>query len=85
MRQGNVYRVYPTEEQKKALENHFGAVRFVYNRFLHIRKEAYEKQRISVNRAYLDNLLSEKKGGYFKEMYPWLKEVNSQSLQQDML
>jgi len=82
MRKGNLYRIYPTEEQQKALEQHFGACRFIYNRFLHIRQTMYEKFKISISRGYLDDLLSENKGGYFKELYPWLKDVNSQSLQQ---
>jgi putative transposase len=77
MRKGNVYRIYPTEEQKKALEQHFGACRFIYNRFLHIRQTMYDKFKISINRSYLDEQLPR-----YKEMYPWMKEVNSQSLQQ---
>ena len=77
MRKGNVYRIYPTEEQKDSLEKHFGACRFIYNRFLHIRKTMYDKFKISVNRNWLDKQLP-----MYKELYPWLEEVNSQSLQQ---
>jgi putative transposase len=82
MKRGNLYRIYPNKEQKILLEKHFGACRFIYNRFLNIRQTMYSKFRISINRSYLDNLLSDKKGGYLKELYPWLKEINSQSLQQ---
>jgi len=81
MKRGNLYRIYPNKEQKVLLEKHFGACRFVYNRFLSIRQTMYSKFRISINRSYLDDLLSEKKG-YLKELHPWLKEINSQSLQQ---
>jgi putative transposase len=77
MRKGNVYRIYPTEEQKKALEQHFGACRFIYNRFLNIRQTMYSKFKISISRTYLDGQLL-----MYKEMYPWLKDINSQSLQQ---
>jgi putative transposase len=77
MKKGNVYRIYPTEEQKDSLEKHFGACRFIYNRFLHIRKTMYDKFKISINRTYLDEQLP-----MYKELHPWLKDVNSQSLQQ---
>jgi putative transposase len=77
MKKGNVYRIYPTEEQKIMLEKHFGACRFIYNRFLHIRQTMYDKFKISINRTCLDEQLP-----IYKETYPWLKEVNSQSLQQ---
>jgi putative transposase len=77
MKKGNVYRIYPTEEQKIMLEKHFGACRFIYNRFLHIRQTMYDKFKISITRTCLDEQLP-----IYKETYPWLKEVNSQSLQQ---
>jgi putative transposase len=77
MRKGNVYRIYTTEEQKKALEQHFGACRFIYNRFLNIRQTMYSKFKISISKTYLDGQLL-----MYKEMYPWLKDINSQSLQQ---
>ena len=77
MRKGKIYRIYPTEVQKKVLEQHFGACRFIYNRFLNIRQTMYSKFKISINKNYLDEQLPR-----YKEMYPWLKEVNSQSLQQ---
>ena len=35
------YRLYPTEEQAEFLAHQFGAVRFVYNRFLANRKDEY--------------------------------------------
>lgn len=77
MRKGMLYRIYPNKEQQKALEQHFGACRFIYNKFLHIRETMYGKFKISISRTYLDEQLPR-----YKEMYPWLKEVNSQSLQQ---
>ena len=77
MKKGNLYRIYPNKEQKIMLENHFGSCRFIYNKFLHIRSTFYEKFKMSVSKTYLDEQLIR-----YKEIYPWLKEVNSQSLQQ---
>jgi len=77
MKRGNLYRIYPDKDQKVLLEKHFGSCRFVYNKFLHIRSVFYDKFKISISKVYLDEQLPR-----YKEMYPWLKEVNSQSLQQ---
>jgi putative transposase len=77
MRKGMLYRIYPNKEQQKALEQHFGACRFIYNKFLHIRETMYDKFKISIGKSYLDEQLP-----MYKEIYPWLKDVNSQSLQQ---
>ena len=72
-----LYRIYPNIKQQKALEQHFGACRFIHNKFLHIRETTYNKFKISIGKSYLDEQLP-----MYKEIYPWLKEVNSQSLQQ---
>ena len=39
------YRIYPTNEQKEQIAKKFGCCRFVYNRTLAYRKEAYEKEK----------------------------------------
>jgi putative transposase len=77
MKRGNLYRIYPNKEQKVLLEKHFGSCRFVYNEFLHIRSVFYDMFKMSISKVYLDEQLPR-----YKEMYLWLKEVNSQSLQQ---
>ena len=72
------YRIYPSETQAVLLAKHFGSCRFVFNRFLHTRKEQYAKDKTSLN--YYDNaaaLTELKKTADFE----WLKEVNSQCLQ----
>jgi putative transposase len=72
------FRIYPNSEQEILLVKHFGACRFVYNRFLNERKEKYLNERTLLN--YYDNaktLTDLKKDNY----YSWLKEINSQSLQ----
>jgi putative transposase len=77
MIQGNKYRIYPNKEQKVLLEKHIGCCRFVYNKLLHIKKTLYEKFRASISEFDLNTHIT-----VLKEIYPWLKEVNSQSLQQ---
>jgi putative transposase len=77
MLRGNRFRIYPKKDQKIILEKHFGSCRFIYNKFLHIRQRLYNKFKILVSKVYLDNHLL-----VFKDIYPWLGEVNSQSLQQ---
>lgn len=72
------FKIEPTNSQKELLAKHFGACRFVFNRFLHERKEKYLNEKTSLN--YYDNarVLTELKKN---ENFVWLKEINSQSLQ----
>jgi putative transposase len=73
------YRFYPTPEQVKNLDRTFGCVRYVFNRSLRYRQDAwYERQE---NISYLQNsaLLT----GWKKEPESlWLNEVSSVPLQQ---
>jgi len=72
------FRVFPTKKQEELLSKHFGHCRFVFNRFLHERKETYEKDKTSLNYYANAKSLTELK----REVdFAWLKEVNSQSLQ----
>lgn len=74
------YRLYPTEKQKEFLEKHFGSCRFVYNHFLALRRDAWQRNKQSISgfecKRQLKNLKTE---------FPWLKDVNSQSLQDVVL
>ena len=75
------FRISPDKEQKILLSKHFGATRFVFNRYLNIRKETYLEEKKSLN--YYDNakdLTKLKK----EEEFVWLKEINSQSLQSSL-
>ncbi|HMK44353.1 MAG TPA: helix-turn-helix domain-containing protein, partial [Dissulfurispiraceae bacterium] len=74
------YRIYPTEDQKRVLERHFGCCRFVYNHFLEFRMEKWKSERLSVSGFDCKRMLPE-----LKLQYPWLAEVNSQSLQASVL
>lgn len=73
------YRFYPTPDQEQNLAKTFGCVRYVYNRSLRYRQDAwYERQE---NVSYLQNsaLLT----GWKKEPeHGWLNEVSSVPLQQ---
>ena len=77
MKRGNRYRIYPSKEQKVLLEKHFGCTRFIYNKLLEIKSHLYKKFRINISEFDLNNHLL-----VLKEIYPWLKEVNSGALQQ---
>ena len=75
------FKIAPDNEQKELLAKHFGACRFVFNRYLNIRKETYLEEKKSLN--YYDNandLTVLKKD----EQFVWLKEINSQSLQSSL-
>ncbi len=77
MKRGNQCRIYPHKDQKALMEKHFGSCRFVYNKLLEIKSLLYKKFRMSISEFELNNYLL-----ILKEVYPWLKEVNSGSLQQ---
>jgi putative transposase len=71
------FRLYPTNEQQVLLAKHFGSCRYIYNHFLARRKNEYLTTGRSNNFVKDCKELTELK----KELV-WLKEVNSQSLQQ---
>ena len=71
------YRLYPTEPQKELIAKHIGSSRFVYNLALETKNAAYISAKHSYSAFDLVKQLPE-----LKKELPWLKEVNSQSLQQ---
>lgn len=73
------YRIYPTIAQAKALDFHFGAVRYVYNRYRAAREGYYQDtgETLSETDCCLD--LTEHKREAGKE---WLQQAYTQSLQQ---
>ncbi|MGI6023502.1 MAG: helix-turn-helix domain-containing protein, partial [Methanoculleus sp.] len=70
------YRMYPSQEQVASLMHHIHACRFVYNNSLEQKIRAYEQDGKKLSCFDLNNRLPA-----LKEEHPWLKEVNSQSLQ----
>lgn len=75
------YRLLPNKKQEEILARYFGAVRFVYNHFLAERKKQYDKTSKSDNYYAQAKALTNLKK---QEEYSWLKEVNSQTLQQSL-
>ena len=73
------YRIYPNKEQEDIINKTIGSCRFVFNHYLAKRKYAYENYKISLN--YNSNANDLK---WLKNEYPWLKEVDSISLQQTL-
>ena len=66
------YKIRPTKEQIVLIEKHLGCCRFVWNKYLWERKQAYEENKKTLN--YYDNAKSLTK---LKKELTWLKEVNS--------
>lgn len=75
------FRLYPTEEQQIELSKQFGHARFVYNRYLDIRKTVFLETGESLNYVACANDLTNLKR--FPE-FEWLQEADSQVLQQSL-
>src|SRR5215510_1180299 len=73
------FRIDPTAEQEAALSRHAGARRFVFNWALQRRKETSEQTGKSISWSELSAELTELK---HKPGFEWLKEIDSQLLQQ---
>lgn len=74
------YRIAPNNEQKTLLNKHIGACRFLYNLALETKITAYSSAAKNLNRYDLQLQLKE-----LKQECEWLKEVNSQSLQTELM
>jgi putative transposase len=70
------YRIYPTKQQRELINKHIGACRFVYNLALETKQMAYIGNRVNLSYFDLTKQLPD-----LKKECPWLKEINSQSLQ----
>ncbi|MDY4888475.1 MAG: RNA-guided endonuclease TnpB family protein [Sphaerochaetaceae bacterium] len=70
------YRLYPTEEQESLMSRTFGCVRLVYNHLLDFRTKAYKRRKETADYYKCNEFLMK-----LKEVFPFLKDVNSQSLQ----
>jgi len=73
------YRLYPTNQQKELIAKHIGSSRFVYNLALETKNSAYLGYKHNFSPFDLIKQLPE-----LKKECTWLKEVNSQSLQQSI-
>lgn len=69
------------DSQKELLEKHFGCSRFIYNHFLKEKQDHYLNNGKTLNyNQCAGGVIAMKKGDY-----RWLKEVNSQILQQALM
>ena len=73
--------IIPSKEQEVLLSKHFGCSRWVYNYFLNESKTQYKLNKKSDNYYQQAALLTQLKKD---KQFEWLKEVNSQTLQQSL-
>jgi len=73
------YRMYPTDDQKILLNKHIGASRFIYNLALETKQMAWSGNKINLSCFDLTKQLPD-----LKNDCEWLREINSQTLQQSI-
>jgi putative transposase len=73
------YRLYPTKEQCSLIEKHITYCRFIYNLVLETKQTAYKGSLLNLTSFDLIKQLPD-----LKKEFTWLKEVNSQSLQESI-
>ena len=76
---GYKFRLYPNKTQKILLNKILGCCRFVYNHFLAVRRESWEKDKKSVNYTQTSSMLTQ-----LKKEISWLNEADSIALQQSL-
>jgi len=74
-------RLYPNNEQKQIISSQIGGARYVYNRALALRKYAYSKFGLKIGKYALINHITKLKK---RENTSWLKEIDSQAIQQSI-
>ncbi|EBV2192484.1 transposase [Salmonella enterica] len=83
MKRATKVRIYPTDEQAAFLNAQFGAVRFAYNKALHISRHMYQRHGVSLKPTRdIKPLLAVAKKS---RRYSWLKEYDSLALQQAVI
>jgi putative transposase len=75
-------RLYPNNTQKQIIASQIGAVRYVYNRTLALRIYAYKKFGLKVSMYDLKKHVTKLKK---REKTSWLKDADSQALQQSII
>lgn len=80
MLKAHKYKLMPTKEQSILLDKHIDCSRFVYNLALECKVRAYASKQINLSCFDLVKQLPE-----LKKECEWLKEVNSQTLQQSIV
>lgn len=83
MKRATKVRIYPTDEQAVFLNAQFGAVRFAYNKALHISRHMYQRHSVSLKPTRdIKPLLAVAKKS---RRYSWLKAFDSLALQQAVI
>ncbi len=83
MKRATKVRIYPDTEQAAFLNAQFGAVRFAYNKALHISRHMYQRHGVSLKPSRdIKPLLAVAKRS---RRYSWLKEYDSLALQQAVI
>jgi len=77
MRKTFKYRLYPTPAQRTALRAQLDCCRWVYNKALEIRRDAWQENQESLSCYNTVNMLPQ-----WKEKQPWLKQGHAQALQE---
>ena len=73
------FRFYTTKAQIKKLKQIFGCVRYVYNHFLGLKQELYNKEKKSISYNECSKELT-----VLKKEKEWLKDVDKFSLQNSL-
>ena len=73
------FRFYPTKTQITILNCTFGCVRYVYNHFLGLKQELYNKEKKSMSYNQYSKILT-----VLKQEKEWLKDVDKFSLQNSL-
>ena len=71
------FKLKPTEEQTTLLKQHGGACRWLWNYMLDQNINKYDKEQKFIFQWDMNRLVPD-----LRKEYPWLKDINSQSLQQ---
>lgn len=83
MKRATKVRIYPDSDQAAFLNAQFGAVRFAYNKALHISRHMYQRHGISLKPTRdIKPLLAVAKKS---RRYHWLKEYDSLAMQQAVI
>jgi putative transposase len=69
------YRIYPDHNQRLMIDKTFGVCRLVYNLALDCKIQAWQSAKKRLSAFDLINQIPE-----LKDAYPWMQEVNSQSI-----
>ena len=77
MIKGYKIQIYPNKEQKKLIEKHIGACRFIWNYMLNLQNENYKAGNKYISRFDMIRSLTPLKK---QKEYQWLKEISATSI-----